>query len=76
MGHFKQRSPASLAMLAAMRRSGRRVGSPDSKAHLVSACGATVHSDVRVASFRKLVDARNLHFFPAPTLGQFSAAGH
>ena len=31
---------------------------------------------MRVASFRQCVDACDVHFFPTPTLRQFSAAGH
>jgi hypothetical protein len=35
---------------------------------------AIIHPDVRVA-FRKRIEACDLHFFPTPTWGQFSAAG-
>jgi hypothetical protein len=37
---------------------------------------AIIDPDVRVASFRERIEAGELHFFPAPTWGQFSAAGH
>jgi hypothetical protein len=37
---------------------------------------AIIDPDVRVASFRERIEACELHFFPAPTCGQFGAAGH
>jgi hypothetical protein len=50
--------------------------SPNSKAHLMVARRTTIDADMRVASFRQWVDACDVHFFPTPTLGQFSATGH
>jgi hypothetical protein len=50
------------------------IARPNSEPHLMMARAAIIDSDMHVASFRKWVETRDLHFFPAPTYGQFSAA--
>ena len=49
---------------------------PNSQPHLMVARRATVDTDICVTIWWKSVDARDVHFLPAPALGQLSAAGH
>ena len=51
------------------------VGTPNSKPHLMVARRTIVDADMRVPSFRQW-RACDMHFIPAPTLGQFGEAGH
>ena len=68
-----RRAPQIGRQLSRPRSAMRR---PNSKPHFVVARRTTVDADMRVASFRQCVDACDVHFFPTPTLRQFSAAGH
>ena len=52
------------------------VDSPNGKPPLVVAGRANIDPDISVTSSRELVQACDLHFFPAPTCGQFSATGY
>jgi hypothetical protein len=49
---------------------------PHSQAHLTMTSVASVYPDSCVASFRKDLDGRNVHFFAALAGRAFSAAGH
>jgi hypothetical protein len=49
---------------------------PHSQAHFTMTPVASVYADSRVASFRKHLDGRNVHFFSALAGRAFSAAGH
>jgi hypothetical protein len=49
---------------------------PHSQAHLTMTPVASVYPDSCVASFRKDLDGRNVHFFAALAGRAFSAAGH
>jgi len=49
---------------------------PHSQAHLTMTPVASVYPDSRVASLRKHLDGRNVHFFAALADRAFSAAGH
>jgi hypothetical protein len=42
----------------------------------MAACGTGVDANNCIAIRRKFVEARDFHFFAAPTYRQFSAAGH
>lgn len=52
------------------------VGAPNGKPHLMRARRAIVDADMRFVSFRQWVHDCEMHFSPAPALGQFSEAGH
>ena len=53
-----------------------RVGSPNGKPHLMMTRRTFIDADMRVASFLGWVEAGDVHFIPATTYGQLSAAGH
>lgn len=56
--------------------SGRCVGAPDGKPHLVMARGAGVDADMGVAFFRQSVGTGDLHFLAAATLRQVDTPRH